>query len=270
MPNVKFRLAALSLLFLLFFVGNLPRGSASQDSLGGASLIFIAHPKNPPVRPRASRAKAQQTNQPVPAPAPAADKKSSDATVELSDAVEDALELGNSARDAEPPRYQDAEKAYRLAAKLDDDDPRPYLGLANLWYDQKNYQAAAKMYREATDRMTPKNHLIKGALVSKIHGSANGIINANRTSLSESAEAHAYLGNALLQAGLFPEAEAELRTATSEDSKNAPAHALLGYSFFQQKKYAEATEALKKALELSPNTEAYKQLLEESVSRQQH
>jgi cytochrome c-type biogenesis protein CcmH/NrfG len=44
----------------------------------------------------------------------------------------------------------------------------------------------------------------------------------------------------------------------------------LGYSFFQQMKYAEATEALKKALELAPNTEEYKKLLEESVSRQQH
>ena len=38
----------------------------------------------------------------------------------------------------------------------------------------------------------------------------------------------------------------------------------------QQKKYAEATEALKKALELAPNTDEYKKLLEESVSRQQH
>ena len=50
----------------------------------------------------------------------------------------------------------------------------------------------------------------------------------------------------------------------------AQSYALLGYSFFQQKKYAEATEALKKALELAPNTEEYKKLLEESVSRQQH
>ena len=36
------------------------------------------------------------------------------------------------------------------------------------------------------------------------------------------------------------------------------------------KKSAEATEVLKKALELAPNTEEYKKLLEESVSRQQH
>jgi hypothetical protein len=39
---------------------------------------------------------------------------------------------------------------------------------------------------------------------------------------------------------------------------------------FSTKSYAEATEALKKARELSPNTEEHKKLLEESVSRQQH
>ena len=156
-----------------------------------------------------------------------------------------------------------------MAAKLDDHDPRPYLGLANLWYDQKNYQAAAKMYREATERMTPKKSDILGPFSSKIHGSVTGSIQANRTSLLESAEAHQYLGNALLRAGLFADAETELRLATTESYKNAQSYALLGYSFFQQKKYAEATEALKKALELSPNSEEYKKLLEESVSRRQ-
>ena len=270
MSNAQFRLAALSLLFLICFGGSLSSSFASQDSLGGASLIFIAHPKNPPVRPKALRARAQQSSQPAPASAPAADKNNSAAADELSDAVEDALELGNSARDAEPPRYEDAEKAYRLAAKLDYDDPRPYLGLANLWYDQKNYQAAAKMYREATERMIPKKPTMLGGVSSKIYGSIGGSINANRISLSESAEAHQYLGNALLRAGLFAEAETELRLATTESYRNAQSYALLGYSFFQQKKYAEATEALKKALELAPNTEEYKKLLEESVSRQRH
>ena len=125
MSNAQFRLAALSLLFLICFGGSLSSSFASQDSLGGASLIFIAHPKNPPVRPKALRARAQQSSQPAPASAPAADKNNSAAADELSDAVEDALELGNSARDAEPPRYEDAEKAYRLAAKLDYHDPRP-------------------------------------------------------------------------------------------------------------------------------------------------
>jgi len=39
---------------------------------------------------------------------------------------------------------------------------------------------------------------------------------------------------------------------------------------FSTKKSAESAEALKKALEFSPNTEEYQQLLEESVSSQQY
>jgi|SRR6185437_14327516 len=263
MSDAQFRLAAISLLFLLSF-GGLQNSFACQDSLGGASVIFIAHPKNPPVRLRAQRAKAQQSSQPAPAPASASDKNNSATTSELSDAVEDALQLGNSARDAEPPRYEDAEKAYWLAAKLDHNDPRPYLGLANIWYDQKNYQAAAKMYREATERMTPRKSAIAGAFSAKIVGGVTGSIQSNRSQLLERAEAHQYSGNALLRAGLFAEAEADLRLATTESSNNAQSYGLLGYSLLQQKKYPEATAALKKALELSPDTEEYKKLLEES------
>ena len=269
MPNAQLRLAALSLLFLLYLGGSLSREAVSQDSLGGASLIFIEHPKNPPVHPKASRAKAQQTTQANPATTAATNKDNPSSNADLSDEVEDALALGNSARDAAPPRYQDAEKAYRLAAKLDDGDPRPYLGLANLWYDQKNYEAAAKMYRAATERMAPKKSMGFGKILGGISSAATIGDKPALSALSERAEAHAYLGNALLQGGMFVEAEAELRTATTENSRNAQSFALLGSSLFQQKKYAEASAALKRAVYLSPDTEAYKQLLKESEARQQ-
>ncbi|MGH9872506.1 MAG: tetratricopeptide repeat protein [Pyrinomonadaceae bacterium] len=270
MPNAQLRFAALSLLFLLFFAGSLSRGAASQDSLGGASVIFITHPKNPTVHPKAVRTKAQQTSSANPASG-AASKDSSVTNIDLSDEVEDALALGNSARDAEPPRYQDAEKAYMLAAKLDSADPRPYLGLANIWYDQKNYEAAAKMYREATERMEPKKSmgLGLGKILGGISSKATVGDNLSVATSMERAEAHTYSGNALLRAGMFAEAEAELRTATTENSRNAESHALLGYVFFQQKKYVEASAALKRAVYLSPDTEAYKQLLRESEAHQQ-
>lgn len=259
MLNLQFRAVILPLLIFLSFVSVLFIVAAGQDSLGGASLIFIARPNSPPVR-RTAREKSTPATQPNPATSsPTGKEKTVGDSDNLSDEVEDALALGNSARDAEPPRYQDAEKAYRLAAKLDDHDPRPYLGLANLWYDQKDYQSAANMYREATERMTPKKTMVQGAFGSKIFGD-----NSNRFSLMQTAQAHQYLGNALVRAGLFAEAETELRLATTENSRNAQSYALLGYSFFQQKKFAEASEALKKAVELSPENEAYKQLLEES------
>lgn len=259
MPNLQIRVVMLPLVIFLSFVSILISVAAAQDSLGGASLIFISRPASPPVR-HTVREKSTQATKPDPAiKSPTGKEKTVGGDDDnLSDGVEDALELGNSARDAEPPRYQDAEKAYRLAAKLDNHDPRPYLGLANLWYDQKNYEAAAKMYREATDRMTQRKTTILGGF-GKIIGD-----NTNRLSLMETAQAHEYLANALVRAGLFTEAETELRQATTVNSSNAQLYALLGYSFFQQKKFAEASEALKRAVQLSPENQAYKQLLEES------
>ena len=262
MPQPQLRAVTLSLFIFLPLVSGLPVEATSQEPLGGASLVFIKRPKNPPVAPRALRAKAQPTGSTTSAPAPQTEKNNSAAKDEMADAIEDALALGNSARDAEPPRYPDAEKAYKLAAKLDDKDPRPYLGLANLWYDQKNYQAAAQMYREATERMTPKKAPFLGAFMSKSEVKGTIWATTNR------GEVRAYFANALLQLGLVAQAQTELQSTISEDPKNAESYALLGYCFVRQKKYAEAVAVLKKALELSPNTPEYKQLLDEAVAHQ--
>lgn len=263
MPNTARRVVAL--LALLLSLMNLVSAAPRQDILGGASLIFITRPKNPLVRQRAARSKKQKNAPVTSEPTPGTKSGNPAASDDMSDEVEDALALGNSARDAEPPRYQDAERAYRLAAKLNDKDPRPYLGLANLWYDKKNYEAAANMYREATQRMKPKKVTTMGAFGTKSIEPGDSIWSTS----SGRGEVHAYLGNSLLQLGRFADAEKELRSATIEDSGNAQSFALLGYSFFQQKKYAEATEALQKATALAPDIEAYKQLLDESRARQQ-
>jgi len=62
--------------------------------------------------------------------------------------VDAALSLGDEQRAANPPRYADAEKAYTLAASLSK-DARPYVGLGNLYYDQKKYAEAEAAYRRA-------------------------------------------------------------------------------------------------------------------------
>jgi tetratricopeptide (TPR) repeat protein len=272
MRKAKFQPLSLSVLLIISLVTSSPAAPRNQDQLGGASLIFIARPNNPPVHKRAAKAQVKSPgSSPVkPETKPQTEKHDAVSAPDMSDEVEDALALGNSARDAEPPRYQDAEKAYWLAAKLDSQDPRPYLGLANLWYDQKNYQAAAKMYREATDRMEPKKSSLGiGKMLGGLSSKATVGDNQNRSTVAKSAEAHAYAGSALLQAGLFTEAEAQLRLATNQGSTNGQSFAMLGYGLFQQKKYAEATEALKRAVALSPDNDAYKKLLAESETRQQ-
>ena len=50
--------------------------------------------------------------------------------------MEDAMSLADDARQAG--RNEAAERGYQLASKLMPSDPRPYLGLGHIYYDQKN------------------------------------------------------------------------------------------------------------------------------------
>src|SRR5258706_10589535 len=203
----------------------LNRSTSAQDIRGGAWEVLNTQPKNPTVRRRASRAGTEDKDR-------------------VSDQVEDALALGNSARDTQPPRMADAERAYNLAKKLNPKDPRPYLGLANIWYDQKHYDESAQMYRQSIELMTSATYLTSA-------GTVRG--NPAQSVALQRGEWRTYLAKSLLQQSHFSEAETELRTAVSETPRNPQSHALLGYSLFQQKKYSEATEALRRAVELAPD-----------------
>lgn len=119
-----------------------------QDIRGGASLLFQHH--NPPVRGRQDSKRSAKQAAPNTL---RSDQSSESSSKSLQDqdinfAVEEALALGNSARDDKPPRYQDAERLYRLAAKLDPKDRRPHIGLGNVFYDQKHYAEAAEAGRK--------------------------------------------------------------------------------------------------------------------------
>ena len=61
--------------------------------------------------------------------------------------LEDALSLADDARQAG--RAEAAERGYLLASKLVPSDPRPYLGLGYVYYDQKKYPDAERFYARA-------------------------------------------------------------------------------------------------------------------------
>ena len=163
--------------------------------------------------------------------------------------VEDALELGNAARNSKPPRYHDAELAYRLAAKLDSKDPRPLMGLANIWYDQQQFEAAARMYREAFMRMSTA---AGGSLRSEI---------LTRDQRSGLARLHGSAGVSLVQAEKLAEAQIEFAKAISAESTNARWHALQGYCLWKRGKTDLATKELEEAVRLEPTNEDYQKLL---------
>lgn len=145
------------------FVAALP----AQD-IQSSSGIFIERPPNPPVHQRSNK---DRKTEPKPEPAkpgaapPAATAEGARGEVkkdgpadgpagEVNDKLEDALAIGNAARDDSPPRYQVAERAYRLATELGPRDPRPHFGLANIYYDQGQLGRAAEEYRAALGLQT--------------------------------------------------------------------------------------------------------------------
>ncbi len=67
------------------------------------------------------------------------------------DDVEEAIELGNAARDQKPSDYTEAERAYQLATKLAPDDWRAFVGLGNIYVDQDRDKEAIEPYRKAVE-----------------------------------------------------------------------------------------------------------------------
>lgn len=279
--------------------------SSPKDIEGGASTV-ISRPPNPPVRKRSEN---QKTSAPKPPKTPAPnegrtglgnkltqDSETKPLTDDMSDEVEDALALGNSARDDKPPRYDDAERAYKLAIKLNPDDFRPYIGLGNIYLDQKKFEGSAKAYKEAVrllgskppprisrrDRERGRRELrkdpppkdsvwrtgedrkrkpnLKGG--DDFKGSLSGYsvhgIRSRDIEDVEEGRLYGYLGYTLLQQENVDEANIHLRVAVAEEPSNAQWHALLGYTWLKKKRYFEARKSFDSAVYLEPTNESYK------------
>lgn len=83
---------------------------------------------------------------PTPRPAPKP-RPGTKPAPDNSEQVDDALKLADDERQAG--RDEAAERGYQLAAKLAPSDPRPYLGLGHLSYNQRKYTDAEKWYTRA-------------------------------------------------------------------------------------------------------------------------
>ena len=105
-----------------------PKDTLSRKSGGGFGSMVGSAPKRTPAPARA---------RPVRVPSP------------VNQELEDAIAAGNDARSSDPPNYPEAEKAYRLAAKIDPEDARPHEGLGNIFIDQRKYAEALAAYEEA-------------------------------------------------------------------------------------------------------------------------
>ncbi len=197
----------------------------AQDDLKGGATESTARPKTAPPRskPRSSTQSKSTKRTPKTGDGGSA---SSQPKADLSKQVESALELGNSARDSNPPRFAEAERAYKLAADLDPVDARAHVGLGNTYFDQKRYAEAQVAFSRAIE-LDPQD--------------------------ADTLVALAYTSNAQER---YEDAERSALRAISLDANEYAAYVAIGWSKYKRKNYQEAETAYRRAIALSPKTSA--------------
>jgi hypothetical protein len=147
------------------------------------------------------------------------------------------LSLGNAARDRRPPDLASAEKAYRLAWKLKPTDPRPFIGLGNVYLDQERYPEAAKAYKEAIRLTTPQTSSLGaiGGLLSKKSGGGGALVSSSAAMSAEVSDLRVFAVAALLRQNKLLVAERELKSEIAADATNVRLRALLAYDSLRRK-----------------------------------
>jgi Flp pilus assembly protein TadD len=134
--------------------------------------------------------------------------------------MDDAMSLADDARQAG--RNEAAERGYLLASKLMPNDPRPYLGLGHIYYNQKKYPEAEKFYARAAS-------LARG-----------------------DSEPYARLAFTYSEMERLDEALVAGRKAVAAQPENYYGYLALGYVLGLRKSYAEAETTYRKAITLAP------------------
>ena len=216
MNTPRFRKLFLALMVICLGGGGAVTRGQSEGSVGALVNLptgSTAHKRTRPAPPRTPGHKP--TTQP-----------------DNSEQVDAALSLGDEQRAANPPRYADAEKSYTLAAKLGPKDARPYVGLGNLYYDQKKYAEAEGAYRRA-GQLNP----------------ADGIAYARL----------AFMYSEMFQGGqgkTLDEAIAWARRSVAAQPTNYYTQVALGWTTYLKGNYKEAETAYRRSIELSPQVAA--------------
>jgi tetratricopeptide (TPR) repeat protein len=88
-----------------------------------------------------------------------------------------ALDRAEAARTSSPPRYDDAENAYRFAIFADPYDTRAYFGLGFIFAAQKRYAEAGQAYRRAVDAQpdSPAAHFNLGLMYVRLNNNVEAL-----------------------------------------------------------------------------------------------
>ncbi|HYH86003.1 MAG TPA: tetratricopeptide repeat protein [Pyrinomonadaceae bacterium] len=173
----------------------------------------------------------------------------------MNQALEDLLKLGDSALDADPPRYADAATAYSTATKLGAKDARGYKGLGDVYFAQGKLAEAEGFYRRAlalaSEDSKPYFELGDLALA---RGESAEAIQLFRKALAQDPDDASLLasyGSALLRLGQLDLAAAQFTRAISLDQKHAAARSRIAMIYFSKGEVARAREQWQEAVRLS-------------------
>ena len=255
-----FKLATLTLCAMFALAGTVLAQEAGGD-LGGGAGIF--RPRNPETKrrsttggrtPTTSGRTSGRTNSGTGRPAALPPEV-------IEERFEDALDAGNSARDAR--KYAEAEKAYRDAGQLKPKDWRGWYGLGNVYTDQQRWDDAEKAYLPAAN-YAPQNADIFIALsfvqVQPHTGGANAKrladaeTNARRAIQIESTNALAYdrLGAALEERGAsVADTEQAYRRAIELNAQFAVPYVHLARLLRKNGRASEAEPLYNRAIEMA-------------------
>lgn len=272
-------LSALAICAALFAMGTVRAQEAGGD-LGGGAGIF--RPKNPEtVRRRTPGIKPPTNRQPSTRPGGVRGGTGKPAALPpevIEERFDDALEAGNTARDAR--KYADAEKAYREANQLKTKDWRGWYGLGNVYTDQQRWDEAEKSYKQASI-LDAQNADVFVALSYVLVQPRAGGANAHRLLEAEQAarraieiqstNAIAYdrLGAALEERGMAnTDVELAYRRAVELDSQFAVAYVHLASMLRKTGRKAEAQPLYARAIELAKDAPTHVLIAEALQSEQ--
>ncbi len=167
--------------------------------------------------------------------------------------LEDALSLADDARQAG--RNEAAERGYLLAAKLAPNDPRPYLGLGHLYYNQKKYADAERFYTRAAglSHGDSEPYARLAFTYAEMERLDDALTAARRSVTAQADNYYGYLalGYVLSLRHSYAEAEtAYLRSVSLAPQPQVTLHLELARILGEQRRYNDALTEAKKAVDI--------------------
>ncbi len=169
--------------------------------------------------------------------------------------LEDALSLADDAR--QNGRDEAAERAYLLATKLVPSDPRAYLGLGHLYYNQKKYPEAERQYARAASlsRGDSEPYARLAFTYSEMQRLEEALAAGQRAVNAQPDNYYGYLALGYVQSlrNDYASSEATYRKAVTLTAQPVLVlHTELARILSEQRKYREASIETKKAVSVDP------------------